>query len=74
MSYSEQIKQKLASSLELLYDEGVLTRDNVNIETKRILSEMLGEDYDDKYNVVVNIKSFGGREFTIEIKLEGWNE
>lgn len=66
----EQIKQKLASSLELLYDEGVLTRDNVDIETKRVLSEILGEDYDDKYNVVVNIKSLGGREFTIEVKLE----
>lgn len=66
----EQIKQKLASSLELLYDEGVLTRDNVNVETKRVLSEILGEDYDDKYNVVVNIKSLGGREFTIEVELE----
>lgn len=66
----EQIKQKLASSLELLYDEGVLTRDNVNIETKRVLSEVLGKDYDDKYNVLMSIRSPNGREFMIEVKLE----
>ncbi|UUW39834.1 hypothetical protein VP14_147 [Vibrio phage VPMCC14] len=65
-----EIETQIITLLEMLYDSCHLTRDNVNTDVYKILAKCLGDDYDDLYNVKIEIKSLGNREFKVEIELE----
>ncbi|UZV41316.1 hypothetical protein vBVpaMR16F_250 [Vibrio phage vB_VpaM_R16F] len=65
-----EIKTQIITLLEMLYDSCHLTRDNVNTDVCKILAKHLGDDHDSVYNVKVNIKSLGNREFIVGVELE----
>lgn len=67
---TETIKTDIVNTLEMLYDNCHLTRDNVNTDVRKILAKHLGDEYDSVCNVKVSIKSLGNREFKVEIELE----
>lgn len=66
----QTIKSDIVTLLEMLYDSCHLTRDNVNIDVRKILAKHLGDNHDSVYNIKVSIKSLGNREFVVEIEIE----